>query len=61
VPATRSQASYSGSGLMTRYTRSSDGRSGSMMVKGRKGSSNGMKNLKGRRTTIKLGLGARGF
>jgi hypothetical protein len=28
---------------------------------GLKASSNGMKNLKGRRTTIKVGLGAKGF
>jgi hypothetical protein len=55
------EASYSCSGLMTRYTRSSGGSKGSMKIKGRKESSNGMKNLKGRRTTIKVGLGAKGF
>ena len=41
------ETSYSGKGLMTRYTRSF-GNSWGMKVSGRKASSNGMSQLKGR-------------
>lgn len=42
------ESGYRGKGLMTSYMKPSGGRSMTIKVKGRKGSSNGIKNLKGR-------------
>jgi len=42
------ETSYSGKGLMTRYTRSSGGSKGGMKITGRKARSNSISNLKGR-------------
>jgi|RhiMethySRZTD1v2_1073278.scaffolds.fasta_scaffold1303965_2 hypothetical protein len=47
-------ASYSGKGMMTAYTRSHNG-SMTLKVRGKKGSSNGIKNLKGRASTDSYG------
>ncbi len=45
------EASSSGKGMMTAYTRPSGGTKATMTFKGRKATSNGMKNLKGRSAT----------
>jgi hypothetical protein len=44
------EGSYTGKGLMTGYSRPSGGSSGMMKIKGRKASSNSIKNFKGRAT-----------